>query len=101
MPTRIWIPHILAIVAARHKMSVEDLTSRNGTREFAEPRQIAAYLSRRLTGATLAVIARYLHQHHTTVMHGIEKVTSRHQNETEFKAMIDSIIVELCKMNAE
>ena len=90
----------MAIVAARYHMTTEDLRSRNGTREYAEPRQIAAYLCRQITGATLAIIGRYLNQHHSTVIHSIEKVSLRCRNEPAFSAMVESITAELGELHA-
>jgi Bacterial dnaA protein helix-turn-helix len=53
-----------------------DLTKLRSHRQvFAFPRQLAMYLARQLTGASLAEIAlQFGGRHHTTVLHSIDKI---------------------------
>jgi hypothetical protein len=52
-----------------------ELTVRTNRREYVIPRQIAMYIARQLTGASLQEIGReFGHRHHTTVLHCIRKI---------------------------
>jgi chromosomal replication initiator protein len=52
-----------------------ELTVRTNRRAFVLPRQVAMYMVRQLTGASLKEIGReFGHRHHTTVLHSIRKI---------------------------
>jgi len=52
-----------------------ELTVRTNRREYVIPRQIAIYIARQLTGASLEQIGReFGYRHHTTVLHSIRKI---------------------------
>ena len=52
-----------------------ELTVRTHRRAYVLPRQVAMYIARQLTGATLQEIGReFGHRHHTTVLHCIRKI---------------------------
>jgi hypothetical protein len=52
-----------------------ELTVRTNRRAYVLPRQIAMYITRQLTGATLQEIGReFGHRHHTTTLHAIRKI---------------------------
>ena len=52
-----------------------ELTVRTNRRAYVLPRQIAMYIARQLTGASLLEIGReFGHRHHTTVLHCIRKI---------------------------
>ena len=62
-------------VARQFGMHVNDLRGNRRTQDVAYARHIAMYLSRELTEASLPQIGtRFGGRHHTTVMHGIEKI---------------------------
>ena len=57
-------------------MRVEDLKSQRRTRNVAYPRQIAMYLSRKLTDMSLPKIGEeFGGRDHTTVIHAHEKIS--------------------------
>jgi chromosomal replication initiator protein len=52
-----------------------ELHERNRTRAVTVPRQIAIYLAKQMTDASLPEIGRHFGgQHHTSVMHSIAKI---------------------------
>jgi hypothetical protein len=52
-----------------------ELTVRTNRREYVLPRQIAMYISRQLTGASLKEIGQeFGHRHHTTTLYSIRKI---------------------------
>lgn len=73
----ITIEQIQKKVAASYKLTVEQLVSKNNSRQFAFPRQIAMYLCKRLTKNSYPEIGRaFGGKHHTTVIHSFEKIQS-------------------------
>ena len=56
-------------------MKVSDLKQKNNSRNVVVPRQIAMYLAKQMTEASLPEIGRQFgNKHHTTVMHSIGKI---------------------------
>jgi chromosomal replication initiator protein len=67
---------IIAVVAGQFSVDVNRLLSRERSREVALPRQVAMYLIREETSASLPQIGEALGgRDHTTVMYGCEKIT--------------------------
>ena len=69
------IEMVQAEVARQFGMHVNDLRGNRRTQDVAYARHIAMYLARDLTEASLPQIgARFGGRHHTTVIHGVDKV---------------------------
>jgi chromosomal replication initiator protein len=69
------IEMVQAEVARQFGLHVNDLRGNRRTQDVAYARHIAMYLSRNLTEASLPQIgARFGGRHHTTVIHGVDKV---------------------------
>ena len=57
------------------------------------PRQIAMYLCKQLTSASLPEIGRsFGGKHHSTVIHSIKKVEELRKNEADFNSMIKTFL---------
>ncbi|WP_301889582.1 chromosomal replication initiator protein DnaA [Bacteroides caecimuris] len=83
---------IIEVVAEHFGISPEDIASRKRTAELVQPRQIVMYLCRQLTESSLQNIAKTIgKKDHTTVLHGIEKITEKMENDEELKNKIDII----------
>jgi chromosomal replication initiator protein len=68
---------LIEIVAREWETSVEALMGRDRSQRIAEPRQVAMYLLRHETDASLPQIGQVLGgRDHTTVMYAIQKITS-------------------------
>ncbi len=68
---------LIELVANEWQTSVEALLSRDRSQRIAEPRQVAMYLLRHETNASLPQIGEVLGgRDHTTVMYAIQKITS-------------------------
>ena len=71
----ITIPRIIDIVCERYHIRAEDVRSKKKPKEIAYPRQIAMYLSRKLTEEPLSNIGSYFGgRDHTTVIHACNKI---------------------------
>jgi chromosomal replication initiator protein len=83
---------IIELVAREWQTSVEDLLGRDRTQKIAEPRQVAMYLLRKETDASLPQIGDVLGgRDHTTVMYAIQKIA----NEIETKADLRKRVVNV------
>jgi chromosomal replication initiator protein len=79
------------ICAEFHLAELRDpnLTARSRRQIFAFPRQLAMFLVRQLTGASLQEIARQFGgKHHTTVLHSINKIERMRQLDEELNGAI-------------
>ncbi len=57
------------------------------------PRQIAMYLCKKLTNASLPEIGRsFGGKHHSTVIHSIRKVEELRQRDGQFNTLIDNLL---------
>jgi chromosomal replication initiator protein len=71
---------------------VADLKSRNNSKSIAMPRQIAMYLCKSLTTASLPEIGRsFGGKHHSTVIHSIRKIEDLRQRDGDFNNLINSL----------
>jgi len=79
MPPRAKTPsQIIAEVAAKHGLTVKEITSRNRTWRVSHPRQEAMYELYTRTKLSLPQVARKLGlTDHSTVMHGIRAHEAR------------------------
>lgn len=83
------IPKIQEVVANYFQTSTEELKGKKRVRQIVVPRQIAMYLSRELTNASLPKIGQeFGGKDHTTVMHACDKIGKQIQTDTEIKAAV-------------
>ena len=95
-PLMITIEHIQKETAQHFALKPEDLKAKKRSKNVALPRQIAMYLARELTDASLPRIGlEFGGRDHTTVMHAHRKVTMDIQQNRQLKTMIEQIIVKL------
>jgi chromosomal replication initiator protein len=96
-PEGITMDRIARTVAAHYKLSMEELKSKNNSRQIAVPRQVAMYLCKRLTKHSFPEIGReYGGKHHTTVMHSVEKITEVIKDDKNFHRVVSELIDNLC-----
>ena len=71
----ITIDSIIDVVASHYELSIDQICSSNRSSNVAYPRQIAMYLCKQLTPASLKEIAAKLgKKDHSTILHGIKKI---------------------------
>jgi chromosomal replication initiator protein len=89
----ITIETIQKYVSDYYQLKVGELKSRNNSKSVAMPRQIAMYLCKSLTNASLPEIGRsFGGKHHSTVIHSIKKVDDMRKNSQDFNTLIDGFI---------
>ncbi|GAW30215.1 chromosomal replication initiator protein DnaA [Carboxydocella sp. ULO1] len=95
-PRQISIELIQQIVADYFNLKVEEFKAKKRTRTVAYPRQIAMYLSRELTDASLPKIGEeFGGRDHTTVLHACEKIANDINTDAEVKGIVQELISRL------
>ena len=80
-------------VADYYNLKLADLKSRNNSKSVAMPRQIAMYLCKSLTHASLPEIGRsFGGKHHSTVIHSIRKVDELRKKDGDFNTLISGFL---------
>jgi chromosomal replication initiator protein len=91
-PERMTIDQIITAVCAHYDVTAEQLASRSRSRAIAFPRQMAMYLSRTETDASLPQIGEKLGgRDHTTILYGYEKIASLAETDTEIRRSVMEI----------
>ena len=86
------IANIQQVVAAYYQLRAAQLRERTNTRAIAVPRQVAMYLCRKLTTASLPEIGRaFGGKHHTTVLHAIKKITDERRRDADLDTRINKL----------
>ena len=89
---RVTIDSIQKIVAEHFGLKMQELKAKNNSRPIVVPRQIAMYLAKQLTEASLPEIGRQFGgKHHTTVMHSIEKIDSQRRNDKDLNRTLNKL----------
>ena len=84
---------IQKFVADYYQLKMSELKSRNNSKSVAMPRQIAMYLCKQLTNASLPEIGRsFGGKHHSTVIHSIRKIEEMRRVEADFNSLINTFL---------
>jgi chromosomal replication initiator protein len=87
------IETIQKYISDYYQLKVGELKSRNNSKSIAMPRQIAMYLCKNLTHASLPEIGRsFGGKHHSTVIHSIKKVDELRKKDGDFNSLINTFL---------
>src|ERR1700726_128736 len=90
---RVTIDLIQKRVSEHFNMREQDLKIRSNTKAIAFPRQIAMYLVKQLTQASLPEIGRQFGgKHHTTVLHSINKIDALRRSDKDLNRTINKLM---------
>ena len=89
---KITIEAIQRAVAEQFGMRIAELKQKNNSRAVVVPRQIAMYLAKQMTEASLPEIGRQFGgKHHTTVMHSIGKIDEQRRTDKNLNSTINKL----------
>ncbi|MFC1477836.1 chromosomal replication initiator protein DnaA [Candidatus Margulisiibacteriota bacterium] len=89
---------IKRVVSEYFNIPIEDLSVRKRTKEIAEARQVAMFLSRDMTTSSLPKIGEeFGGRDHTTVMHACDKIKEVINVDPSFKQKVEEVKNILCK----
>jgi chromosomal replication initiator protein len=73
-----------------------ELKQKNNSRQIVVPRQIAMYLAKQMTEASLPEIGRQFGgKHHTTVMHSISKIDEQKRQDKDLARTVSKLMETL------
>jgi chromosomal replication initiator protein len=89
---RVSIENVQRAVCQEFGLSLPQLKAKNNSRAVAYPRQIAMYLAKELTSASLPQIGReFGGKHHTTVLHSISKISELRKSDRDLNKLINKL----------
>jgi chromosomal replication initiator protein len=86
------IRHIQDAVAHMFALSVGELRTESRSREVAFPRQIAMYLSKQMTDASLSEIGQEFGKHQSTVMHSVAKIHQLRATDAGLNKAVETLL---------
>ncbi len=89
---RVSIENVQRVVCQEFGLTLPQLRAKNNSHPVAYPRQIAMYLAKELTPASLPQIGReFGGKHHTTVLHSINKISKLRQSDRDLNRLINKL----------
>ena len=82
---------VLRQVAAQYGTTPDLIRGSGRARDIVIPRQVAQYLIRELTEHSLPEIGQFFGRDHSTVMHGINKITEQMGKDPELAATVNTL----------
>ena len=93
---QITVKDIQLEVSKYYNLQFHELCSKNRSRHFSKPRQIAMFLSKQLTDASYPEIGRLFGgKDHATVIHGVNKIKISSETDSKVKQDLDNITLSL------
>jgi chromosomal replication initiator protein len=93
---RVTMDAIIRAVAEAYSLTPTQLKQKTNARQISRPRQVAMYIVKELTTASLPEIGRaFGGKHHTTVLHSVQKVEQLRQQDPDLNKTINSLIDSL------
>jgi chromosomal replication initiator protein len=93
---KVTIDPIQKAVAERFQIKQSQIKEKSNTKKVVYPRQVAMYLVKELTSASLPEIGRaFGGKHHTTVIHSIHKIEETRHTNPELNRLLHSLMDSL------
>jgi chromosomal replication initiator protein len=93
---RVTIDAIQKAVAERLQIRQAQLKEKSNTKKVVFPRQVAMYLAKELTTASLPEIGRaFGGKHHTTVIHSIQKIEQMRKIDPDLNRLLHTLMDSL------
>jgi chromosomal replication initiator protein len=93
---KVTIESIQKATAEQFGLRLVEIKAKNNSRAIVYPRQIAMYLAKHLTEASLPEIGRQFGgKHHTTVLHSVEKIDEARKNDKDLNRLINKLTEQL------
>ena len=89
---RLTVDRIQRAVCDEFRLSLTDMVSKRRARAVARPRQVAMYLSKKMTKRSLPDIGRrFGGRDHTTVMHAVKRIDALRLEDAAFNTQIETV----------
>ena len=89
---KVTIDAIQRAVSDQFGLRPAEIKAKNNSHSIVYPRQIAMYLAKQLTEASLPEIGRQFGgKHHTTVLHSVEKITEARKTDKDLNRLLNKL----------
>jgi len=89
---KVTIESIQRAVSEQFGLRTGEIKAKNNSRQIVYPRQVAMYLAKHLTDASLPEIGRQFGgKHHTTVLHSVEKIDELRKRDKDLNRMLNKL----------
>ncbi len=89
---KISIESIQKAVSEQFGLRITEIKAKNNSRAIVVPRQIAMYLAKQLTDASLPEIGRQFGgKHHTTVLHSVDKIGDLRKTDKDLNRLLNKL----------
>lgn len=95
------VDEIMRTVAQFYGVKMDDILSKERTQTLVTPRQVAMFLSCKLTTRSLVEIGRSFEKTHATVYHGAQTIQKRIDVESELRKTVENITSQLGRNPSE
>jgi chromosomal replication initiator protein len=93
---KVTIESIQKAVAEQFGLRLVEIKAKNNSRSIVYPRQIAMYLAKHLTEASLPEIGRQFGgKHHTTVLHSVQKIEELRKLDKDLNRLLNKLTEQL------
>ncbi len=93
---KVTIESIQKAVAEQFGLRLVEIKAKNNSRSIVYPRQIAMYLAKHLTEASLPEIGRQFGgKHHTTVLHSVDKIEELRKVDKDLNRLLNKLTEQL------
>ena len=93
---KVTIESIQKAVAEQFGLRLVEIKAKNNSRAIVYPRQIAMYLAKHMTEASLPEIGRQFGgKHHTTVLHSVEKIEETRKADKDLNRLLNKLTEQL------
>ena len=93
---KVTIESIQKTVAEQFGLRLVEIKAKNNSRSIVYPRQIAMYLAKHLTEASLPEIGRQFGgKHHTTVLHSVDKIEEVRKGDKDLNRLLNKLTEQL------
>jgi chromosomal replication initiator protein len=83
---------IIEVVSEHFHITVDQMISKNRSSDIAKPRQIAMYLCKNMSSSSLDTVGALLGgRDHSTIIHGVKKISEEYENNETTRALIETI----------
>lgn len=89
---KLTVEEIQQACARKYGVTMADILSHERTQSIVTPRQLAMFISRKITSKGLQEIATAFGKKHATVINGVKTITERLSNEADLKLELEEIL---------
>ncbi len=98
---RLSVEEVIKAVCSYYEISYADIIGEGRTQPLATARQVAMFLSRKLTGSSATSTAAEFQKRHTTVLYGAKNIQERIEVEPKLRSAVEQITENLGRKPSE